>query len=102
MDMQALRQIGIDHPWQVPLCCPIKIFGDSRELQQTINQIGMTYYFQGISFASGKYLNLRAAKYIEAEEVGKLSVVYKGKRGVLSSSRLKVFFLKKKIYWQAS
>ncbi|WP_064663699.1 helicase-related protein [Pseudoalteromonas sp. MQS005] len=147
MDMQALKQIGIDHLWQVPLCCPIniedftivttdftraysesgnklliggklksipefewikgkgvltiqlidennyllsiKIFGDSRELQQTINQIGMTYHFQGISFASGKYLNLRAAKYIEAEEVGKLSVVYKGKRGVLSSSRLK-------------
>lgn len=67
----------------------IKLFGDTRELQDKINTVGNSYFFQGISFANGQYLNLRAAKHIDSDCAYKLCPIYKGKRGKVSSEQVR-------------
>lgn len=67
----------------------IKIFGDTRKLQDKINTVGDSYFFQGISFANGQYLNLRAAKDIDSYYAYRLCPIYKGKRGKISNEQVR-------------
>lgn len=61
----------------------IKLFGDTRKLQDILKQ-GEYVYFEGIAFSNGQFLNLRAAHYVPASEVGHYVTQYKGKSGVIT------------------
>ena len=67
----------------------IKLFGDTKLIEESLAEIGSTYYFKGVSFANGAYLNLRAAKLISSADIGKFVPIYKSKRGYLSKEQVR-------------
>ncbi|NRA80356.1 MAG: DEAD/DEAH box helicase [Pseudoalteromonas sp.] len=67
----------------------IKLFGDTKHIEESLTEVGSTYYFKGVSFANGAYLNLRAAKLISSADIGKFVPIYKSKRGYLSKEQVR-------------